>query len=57
MEQNLTTAESNASLLHSIGESTIYLMGLSFVVGCLFTVLILLLLDFIRRNAAPEERK
>lgn len=32
-------------------ESTIYMMGLSFIIGVLFTILILLVLDFMRRNS------
>ncbi len=36
--------------MQSLGENVIYLMGLSFVLGSLFTVLVLLLLDFMRRN-------
>ena len=32
-------------------ENIIYLMGLSFIVGSLFTIFILILLDFMRRNA------
>lgn len=37
--------------LVAIGESTVYLMGLSFIIGSLFTILILLVFDFMRRNA------
>lgn len=37
------------SLSH-LGSNTIYLMGLSFILGSLFTILILILLDFMRRN-------
>jgi hypothetical protein len=40
---------------HHLGENVIYLMGLSFVLGSLFTILVLLLLDFMRRNA-PQRR-
>ena len=36
--------------LAEIGGNTIYLMGLSFILGSLFTILILILLDFMRRN-------
>lgn len=31
-------------------ENVVYLMGLSFVVGSLFTIFILVLLDFMRRD-------
>lgn len=37
--------------LVAIGESTVYLMGMSFIIGSLFTILILLVFDFMRRNA------
>lgn len=37
-----------------ISQSTIYLMGMSFVVGSLFTILILLILDWTRsRKGKP----
>ncbi len=32
------------------GENIVYLMGLSFIVGSLFTILILILLDFMQRD-------
>jgi hypothetical protein len=31
-------------------ENIVYLMGLSFIIGSLFTIFILLLLDFMRRD-------
>lgn len=31
-------------------ENVVYLMGLSFVIGSLFTIFILVLLDFMRRD-------
>lgn len=31
-------------------ENVVYLMGLSFIIGSLFTILILILLDFMRRS-------
>ncbi len=39
-------------MLSSLGESSIYLMGLSFILGSLFTILVLILLDYMRRNQA-----
>lgn len=42
----------NAQLLMDITQNTIYLMGASFVLGSLFTLLLLLILDFVRRNKA-----
>lgn len=38
------------NLLHTLSQDVIYLMGLSFILGSLFTVFVLLVLDFIRRN-------
>lgn len=46
-------ADRNQEILTSfveIGQGTIQLMGLSFILGSLFTILILILLDFMRRN-------
>tara|TARA_B100000989_G_scaffold25163_1_gene16250 strand:- start:463 stop:669 length:207 start_codon:yes stop_codon:yes gene_type:complete len=37
--------------LVSLGESTVYLMGVSFILGSLFTILVLVLLDFMRRSS------
>lgn len=31
-------------------ENIVYLMGLSFMIGSLFTILLLILLDFMQRN-------
>jgi hypothetical protein len=47
--QKKITAE-GAQLLMDITQNTIYLMGASFVLGSLFTLLLLLVLDFVRRN-------
>ncbi|MFM9890194.1 MAG: hypothetical protein ACKVOE_06070 [Rickettsiales bacterium] len=38
-------------------ENVVYLMGLSFVLGCFFTILILILLDFMRRDQQPGMMK
>ncbi len=43
--------------LRDLGVNTIYLMGTSFILGVLFTVFVLLVLDFIRRNAEDEKKK
>ncbi len=40
----------NSQALMDITQNTIYLMGASFVLGSLFTLFLLLVLDFIRRN-------
>lgn len=47
----------NIELLYTLSEATIYLMGGSFIVGSLFTILILLLLDFMRRNKTDNNSK
>lgn len=45
-----------ASVVHSaqVSENVIYLMGLSFVLGCFFTILVLILLDFMRRDQVNQ---
>lgn len=43
-------------VLHKLSVNTVYLMGSSFIVGVLFTVFVLLVLDFMRRNADNPER-
>ena len=40
----------HSQALMDITQNTIYLMGASFVLGSLFTLFLLLVLDFIRRN-------
>lgn len=50
---NYLTPEKAHTLLQ-ITKSTIYLMGASFVLGVAVTLLLLLLLDFIRRNRPQE---
>lgn len=52
--QKELTPESAQTLLE-ITQSTIYLMGASFVLGSLFTLLLLLVLDFVR--SSKEEKK
>ncbi len=37
------------------GENVVYLMGLSFVLGSLFTILVLILLDFMKRDRTTRE--
>jgi hypothetical protein len=36
-----------------LSQNVIYLMGFSFVLGSLFTILVLIMLDFMRRNKTP----
>lgn len=53
-----TTGGMQAETLKSLGDlgvNTVYLMGTSFILGVLFTVFVLLILDFIRRNAEDEK--
>ena len=51
-----TVANNTAQLAQQIqlSENVIYLMGLSFVLGSLFTILMLLLLDFMRRDKTAQ---
>ena len=35
-------------------ENVVYLMGLSFIIGSLFTIFILVLLDFMRRDQVKK---
>ena len=36
------------------GENVVYLMGLSFIIGSLFTIFILIFLDFMRRDQVSK---
>lgn len=49
-----TISPENLESLHSIAHETIYLMGASFVLGSLFTIFLLLILDFMRRNKVEK---
>ncbi len=49
MEKTTMTPE-KVQMLADITQQTIYLMGASFVLGSLFTLFLLLVLDFMRRN-------
>lgn len=49
MEKRQLTPES-AHALMDMTQNTIYLMGACFVLGSLFTLFLLLILDFVRRN-------
>ncbi|MFO1242836.1 MAG: hypothetical protein U1E36_06505 [Rickettsiales bacterium] len=46
----------NAEDAYNETMNTLYLSGFSFILGVLFTVLILLILDFMRRNASDQEK-
>lgn len=49
MEKHVLSPE-NTQVLLDITQNTIYLMGASFILGSLFTLFLLLVLDFVRRN-------
>ena len=52
--ESSTAVETKANILTTfinVSENTIYLMGFSFILGSLFTILVLILLDFMRRNS------
>jgi hypothetical protein len=49
-----TTLSPQAQNLYEITQQTIFLMGGSFVLGSLFTLLLLLILDFVRRNKVDK---
>ena len=42
------------SLLHACGEASIYVMGMSFVVGSLTTIFVLVLLDMYRSRSVED---
>lgn len=54
METHTPTPVEKAQILADITQNTIYLMGASFVLGSLFTLLLLLILDFVRRNKSQK---
>lgn len=45
-----TMSPENTQVFIDVTQNTIYLMGASFVLGSLFTLFLLLVLDFVRRN-------
>ena len=47
------TYEITSKALEQISTSTIYLMGGSFMLGCFFTLFLLLVLDFVRQKNLP----
>ena len=53
MEKIAVTTE-NSAVLASITQNTIMLMGASFILGSLFTLFLLLILDFVRRNRVEK---
>lgn len=59
MHHHHVVAADHSAILQGFSQNVVYLMGLSFVVGSLFTILILIVLDVMRRNSetAPKRRK
>ncbi len=49
-----TTPEQTQAVI-DFSQNTVYLMGASFVLGSLFTLFLLLVLDFVRRNKADAQ--
>lgn len=49
MDKKMAAAEHTQAMV-DFTQNTIYLMGASFVLGSLFTLFLLLILDFVRRN-------
>ena len=45
----------SSTVLSHLNESVIYLMGFSFVLGSLFTVFILIILDIMRSRRTPPD--
>jgi len=52
--QDAMNPEVMENLMH-LTQSSIYLMGASFILGSLFTLFLLLVLDFMRRGKAERE--
>lgn len=47
-------AQDKAQLLVEFSQQTVYLMASSFVLGSMFTLFILLVLDFVRRDRTQK---
>jgi|GEM_PF-3718666 len=52
----LTLTQEKLDVLHELSVNTVYMIGSSFIVGVLFTVFVLLVLDFMRRNADDGDK-
>ena len=51
----MTNSQKSLEFFHDISTSMIYLMGFSFILGSVFTLLLLVMLDWIRnRNVAQS---
>lgn len=51
------SAQAKMSALNELSENVVYLMGTSFILGSLFTIFILLLLDFMQRDRLASKQK
>lgn len=49
------TSQQGLALLTQLSEASIWVMGLSFVLGSLFTILLLMTLDVVRQRAHKAE--
>lgn len=49
-ESKIAAAQQSSQFALEITQNTIYLMGLSFVLGSMVTLLLLLMLDFVRQS-------
>lgn len=54
MENTMSPDKAQAVL--EFTQNTVYLMGASFVLGSLFTLFLLLILDFVRRNKTEQQQ-
>lgn len=54
MKHSVANKAIEAAQFSDLSENVIYLMGLSFIVGSLFTVLMLILLDYMQRDRAAK---
>lgn len=52
--ESATLSSDSLALLSDLSVSSVYLMGSSFILGVLFTVFVLLVLDFMRRNSDTQ---
>lgn len=52
--QNSDAVAQKTNMLADVAQNTVYLMGGSFILGCLVTLLLLLVLDFVRRGKTSQ---
>ena len=45
----------SVEMAQTLTQNTVYLMGLSFIIGSLFTIFVLIVLDLMRRNRQGGE--